>query len=238
MRIVASAGSALLIAVLCFGMAGVSRAQTSISAEDRNAIRQLSTSYLRALFGCDAEAYADLFAPETGYFASGFRGRMVGRDQLIALVESEPHCLEPGDSAPRAGTDAPKVVLEVTRGGVRGTADLGTAEYQDEYSKTPEGWRFASRTVILPAEKAAGLDAAGLLAIQRLDRPELGNYYTPDSNGIERLLVSGVAVSVDGGEVTGRAYLKTGGHIDEVYEKLASGEWRIVSSVAVPPEAP
>lgn len=229
---------ALLLAVCYTGAAGVSRAQTSISTEDRNEIQQLSTSYLRALFGCDAEAYADLFAPETGYFASGFRGRMVGKEQLIALVESEPHCLEPGDATPRAAADGPTVALEVTPGGVRGTADLGTAEYQDEYAKTPEGWRFASRTVILPAEKVAGLDAAGLLAIQRLERPELGNYYTPDANGIERLLVSGVAVSVDGDNVTGRAYLKDGGYVDEVYDKLDSGSWRIVSSVSVPSGAP
>ena len=238
MRIVKSSGSRLLIAVLCLGTAGVSRAQTSISAEDRSAIQELSASYLRALFGCDAEAYADLFAPETGYFASGFRGRMVGREQLIALVESEPHCLEPGDSAPRAAADGPRVVVEVTPGGVRGTADLGTAEYQDEYAKTREGWRFASRTVILPAEKAAGLDAAGLLEIQYLDRPEIGDYYTPDANGVERLLVSGVAVSVDGDDVSGRAYMKDGGYVDEVYEKVDSGHWRIVSSVSVPPKSP
>ena len=46
--------------------------------------------------------------------------------------------------------------------------ELGTAEYQDEYVKTAQGWRFASRTVIIAAEKAAGLDARGMLAIQRL----------------------------------------------------------------------
>ena len=43
--------------------------------------------YAQALSGCRAAEFADLFVPETGYFASGFRGLMVGRERLIALVE-------------------------------------------------------------------------------------------------------------------------------------------------------
>ena len=110
---------------------------------------------------------------------------------------------------------------------------LGTAEYQDEYTKTASGWRFASRTVIIAPEKAAGLDARELLAIDALGGARLGDRYEPDSNGVARLMTSGVRVSVSGTEVRGRAFLKDGGYEDEVYEKLGPGRWRVKSSVHV-----
>jgi hypothetical protein len=112
---------------------------------------------------------------------------------------------------------------------VRGIASVSGAEYQDEYLKTPHGWRFASRTVITAAEKAAGLDAPGILAIQRLGGANLGDHHEADQNGVRRLMTSGVKVSVSGDQVTGRAYFKDGTYSDEVYEKLASGEWRVKS---------
>jgi len=218
--------------------AALASAQTSVSEADRNAIQALAAKYSETLFSCDAEGYADLFVPETGYFASGFRGRMLGRQRLIELVESERHCIAPEAGGRAGGTNVPPVMLERTADGLRGLIDLGSAEYQDQYRMTSDGWRFASRTVLLAAEKAAGLDAAGLLAIQLLTRPEPGDYYTADVNDTPRLLVSGVAVSVDDGKVTGRAYLKDGSSIDEVYERSDSGDWRIVSSMAVAPEGP
>lgn len=49
--------------------------------------------YAQALSGCRAAEFADLFVPETGYFASSFH--MVGRERLIALVESERQCVAP-----------------------------------------------------------------------------------------------------------------------------------------------
>lgn len=198
------------------------------------------TQYAHALSGCHAEDFADLFVPGTGYFASGFRGRMVGREQLIALVQSEPQCVASAKAAaPRpGGANGPKVEIEVTPTGVRGVANLGAAEYQDEYVKTPQGWRFASRTVIMAAEKAAGLDAPGMLAIQRLAGPNLGDHIEADKNGVPRLMNSGVKISVSGGEVTGRAYRKDGSHDDEVLEKTGPGEWRIKSSDHVPAETP
>ena len=101
--------------------------------------------------------------------------------------------------AARPGGNAPTVALEVTSSGVRGVADLGAAEYQDEYVKTPAGWRFASRTVIIAAEKAAGLNAPELLAINRFSGSELGDHYEADQNGVQRLMTSGVRVSVADG---------------------------------------
>jgi hypothetical protein len=221
-------------------MAGASVAQTPapLTAADENAIRALGAGYSSTLAECRAEDYADLFVPGTGYFASGFRGRMVGREKLIALVQSERHCLAPAASAPAArpgGGNPPAVALEATASGARGLTTLGAAEYQDEYAKTPGGWRFASRTVILTAEKAAGIDAQDLLAIERLSGTKLGDFYDAGENGAQgRLLTSGVRVSVSGAEVIGRAFLKDGGYNDEVYEKVGPGEWRLKSSVHVP----
>jgi hypothetical protein len=206
---------------------------TSLGAEDRNALQALMSRYAQALAGCRAAEFADLFVPETGYFASGFRGRMVGRGELIALVESERQCVAPASTAGTGrsgGVAVPTLALDVTAGGVRGIAKLGAAEYQDEYVKTAQGWRFASRTVIMAPEKAAGLDASGMLAIQRLGGDKLGDHYEADQNGAPRLQTSGVKVSVSGDQVTGRAYLKDGTYSDAVYEKTGAGEWRVKSS--------
>jgi hypothetical protein len=230
--------STVFIGVLAMAGGSVAQTPAPLTAADESAIRALGASYSSTLAQCRAEEYADLFVPDTGYFASGFRGRMVGREKLIALVKSERHCLAPAASAPAArpgGASPPAVALEATPSGARGLTTLGTAEYQDEYAKTPGGWRFASRTVILATEKAAGIEAADLLAIERLSGTKLGDFYEPGENGVQgRLLTSGVRVGVSGTEVTGRAFLKDGGHNDEVYEKLGPGEWRVKSSVHVP----
>lgn len=218
-----------------------------LDADDAAAIQALVTSYAGALRECRAEDFANLFVPGSGYFASGFRGHMVGHDRLVALVQSERHCTAP-PAAAGAGTAAaqrpggaagPTVTLEVagdSAGGatsVRGVANLGTAEYQDEYTKTADGWRFASRTVIIEAEKAAGLDARELLAINALGGAALGDYYEADQNGVQRLMTSGVRVSVSGTVVSGRAFLRDGGYNDEIYEQRGPGEWLVRSSVHV-----
>ena len=218
------------------------QAPTPLTADDRSAIQALVTDYARALAGCNAEQYADLFAPDNGYFASGIRGQVVGHERLVALVQSERHCTAPAGTAAATrpgGTNGPTVTLEATSSGVRGIADLGGAgEYQDEYVKTPKGWRFASRAVLVPAEKAAGLDAREMLAIQRLAGSELGDFYVPDQSGIKRLRTSGVAINVSAGAITGRAYLKSGGYYDDVYEKIGPGQWRIKSRALVPAATP
>jgi len=233
MKLLKSSTAGILFTAFLAGTTAFAQLATSLSADDRSAIQALMTQYAQALSGCRAAEFADLFVPETGAFASGFRGRMVGRERLIALVESERQCVAPtakaGATRP-GGANGPTVVLDVTASGVRGVASVAGAEYQDEYAKTPQGWRFASRTVITAGEKAAGLDAPGILAIQRLGGPKLGDHYEPDQNGVQRLMTSGVKVSVSGNQVTGRAYLKDGTYTDDVYEKLGPGEWRVKSS--------
>ena len=227
-----------LFAILLSSTPASAQVSTPLTPEDTSAIQGLVSGYARALAACRAEEYADLFAPNMGYFASGIRGQVVGRERLIALVQSERHCTAPAGTAAATrpgGGNGPTVSLEVTSTGVRGIADLGTAgQYQDEYVKTAAGWRFKSRTVLTPAERSAGLDAIELAAIHRIAGPELGDYYVPDQNGTRRLRTSGVAVSVSAGAITGRAYQKNGGHYEDVYEKVGPGQWRIKSRTFVP----
>ena len=229
-------------AVLC--LSAVAHAQTpqTLTPEDRIAIQGLVAGYARALSACAAEEYADLFAPGTGYFASGIRGHIVGREKLIALVHSERQCTAAQGAAAAArpgGGNGPVVNIEITPVGVRGIADLGGAgQYQDEYVKTSRGWRFAGRTVLTPAEKAAGLDASEMLAIRRLSSTEaLADYYVADQNGVKRFRTSGVEIAVKDGVVTGRVFLK-GGYYEDVYEKTGPGQWRVKSRSGMKPYQP
>jgi hypothetical protein len=236
MKILKSSAYPILLATFFVAASAVGQPATTVSAEDQKALEALMTQYAQTLAGCRAAEFADLFVPETGYFVSGFRGRMVGREELIALVQSERQCVASAGTAGagRAGGAAvPTLAIDITAGGVRGIAKLGTAEYQDEYVRTPQGWRFASRTVIMATERAAGLDASGMLAIQRLGGDKLGDHYEPDNNGVPRLQTSGVKVSVSGDQVTGRVYLKDGTYSDAVYEKVGPSEWRVKSSAPV-----
>jgi SnoaL-like protein len=227
-------------AVLWLSATVLAQTPQTLTPEDRAAIQAVVTSYGRALGSCAAEEYADLFAPGTGYFASGIRGHIVGREKLIALVQSERHCTAAAGATPAprpGGSTGPVVNIEVTPTGVRGIADLGGAgQYQDEYVKTAQGWRFAGRTVLTPAEKAAGLDASEMLAIRRLSADEeLADYYVADQSGVKRFRTSGVEIAVKDGVVTGHVYLKSGSIYDDVYEKSGPGQWRIKSRTAMKP---
>jgi hypothetical protein len=213
------------------------QAPTSLTPEDKAEIQALVTGYARTLGTCDANGYADLFAPN-GFFASGFRGQVAGRERLIAMVQSERQCITPpATGAAPAARPGPTVAIEVTPTGVRGIADLGAAgQYEDEYIKTPKGWRFAARTVITPAEKAAGLDASAMLAIRRFAGGPLDaeDFWPAGQDGVKRFRSAGVVIGVTAGTVTGRVYLKDGGHYDDVYEKSAQGQWRFKSRTYVP----
>ena len=149
---------AAFAAVVTMSLAAPSlSAQAPLSDADRTEIQQLSEKYLRALNSCAAEEYAALFAPGA-FFESTFRGRIESRDKLIELVKSERHC-QPGAAPRQSGTAAP-VTIEAEPDGARGTAILGAnvGAYIDRYVKTPQGWRFRSRSVLTPDEmKAQGL---------------------------------------------------------------------------------
>ncbi|HKE84408.1 MAG TPA: nuclear transport factor 2 family protein [Vicinamibacterales bacterium] len=218
-------------------------AQQALTAQDRAEIQDLTARYARALGTCAAEEYADLFAPETGYFASNIRGEVVGRDRLIALVRSERQCTNPPPSTNGATTPEPRpvpmVTITVSPGGVTGRADLGSnvGQYDDEYVKTPKGWRFKSRTVMTSQELKAGLSVQDVRAIRRLAGTDLGQFddlYVAGSDGVKRFRASGVALGLSQEGVTGRAYLKSnGGHYDDVYVRTPEGGWRFKSRTHV-----
>jgi hypothetical protein len=229
---------------------GAAAAPQSLTSQDRADIQDLSARYARALGTCAAEEYADLFAPDTGYFASNIRGEVVGRDRLIALVRSERQCIAPAPSAnggaaasPAAPRPVPTVVIAVSSNAVTGRADLGAnvGQYDDEYVKTPRGWRFKSRTVMTSQELKAGLTVQDVRAIRRLSGTDPGQFddvYVAGADGVKRFRASGVALGVSADGVTGRAYLRNnGGHYEDVYMKTSDGSWRFKSRVLVSDDA-
>jgi hypothetical protein len=234
---------AMWVAAL-IGLSGKVNARQTLSAQDRADIQDLSARYAKALGGCSAEEYADLFVPETGYFASNIRGEVVGRERLMALVRSERHCI--GSSAP-GGTGAarptPTVAIESSSRGVTGRADLGAAGYYaDEYVKTPKGWRIKARTVITGQEQKANVTVQDTIAIRRLAGTDLGLFddiYVAGADGVKRFRTSGVALGLSAEGVTGRALLKNdGGYYEDLYVRTQQGGWRFKSRVYVPADGP
>src|SRR4029453_6402641 len=99
-KCLAMAGMALAAGLL--GLPVMAEHRTAqLTDKDRREIRELATSYGRALGLCAAEEYAALFAAPDGYFASGPRGKVVGRARLIALVRGERHCNDGSERRPR-----------------------------------------------------------------------------------------------------------------------------------------
>jgi hypothetical protein len=220
----------------------VAGAQESAPADDRDvmqAIQSLASQYAAALGSCDAEAFAALFQPQSGFFASGFRGKITGHQRLVALVESERHCLAGNSDGSRGrpgGQGILKVSLSPSAKGFTGVIDLGAVgQYQDEYVRTADGWRFAARTVITLAKQAAGLDARQMAAIRDLSADlSAADHYAVGDDGTKRFLSSGVVIRVESGTVGGRVYLDDGGYYDDVYEQASSAVWRIRSRTLVP----
>jgi len=232
---IATRTAVTVIAVGLCSMRGAGQSAPTVTPQDKTDIQSLVTAYAKALGTCAAGEFADLFATDGGYFASGFRGRVEGRARLVAMVESERHCFAAtGDlPAPRSG-NGPTVVVDVTPAGVVGIADLGGAgHYEDEYVKTTKGWRFAARTVITPAEQGAGLDAREMRAIRRLASgpQDADDFWAAGPDGVKRFRSAGVVIGVSAGVVTGRVYLKDGGRYEDVYEKIAPGQWRFKTRV-------
>jgi hypothetical protein len=231
--------------VLALALSAPLAAQSTLTPQDRAEIQELTAKYARTLGSCAAEEYADLFASESGYFASNFRGEVVGRARLIALVQSERHCTTPsaanaGSANSGASRPVPSVAIEMTSTGPTGRADLGekVGRYDDEYVKTSTGWRFKSRTVMTAQELAAGLTVQDVRAIRRLAGSDLGQFddvYVAGADGVKRFRASGVAMGLSTEGVTGRAYLKnSGGHYEDVYVRTSEGGWRFKSRLHVP----
>lgn len=146
----------------CVSLAGaIVRAQqrssptttSALTPQDYIDIQQLVSSYAYGLDGNtdNGATYASLFAPG-GIFG---RPRTEGRDNLAALANREPHgakyvrhfitnhVIEP---APGGATGKEyAVIIDINESGEPGRIFLG-GRYDDEYVKTPQGWKFKTRT--------------------------------------------------------------------------------------------
>jgi hypothetical protein len=127
-------------------------------------------------------------------------------------------------------------IIDIGENGPPGRIALG-GRYDDEYVKTPQGWRFKSRTVMTAQELAAGLTVQDVRAIRRLAGTHLGQFddvYVAGVDGVKRFRASGVAMGLSAEGVTGRAFLKNnGGHYEDVYVRTPDGGWRFKSRVHV-----
>ncbi len=124
----------------------------TLSAQDYVDIQQLAAAYSHALDTGDDNgyAYANLFTPDATAF-----DRWIGRERIAEIPRWNPHgpdyvrhfamnhLIEP--TADGAIGKQYVVVLDIQRPGRPTSIFLG-GQYQDVYVKTPQGWRFKSRT--------------------------------------------------------------------------------------------
>jgi len=141
---------------------------STLTPQDYIDIQQLVSSYPYGLDGNtdNGATYASLFAPG-GVFG---RPRTEGRDNLAALANREPHganyvrhfitnhVIEPSPGGAIGREYA--VIIDIGESGQPGRIFLG-GRYDDEYVKTPQGWKFKMRTftpsrVDVPPPPAAG----------------------------------------------------------------------------------
>lgn len=211
----------------------------ALSESDLAQIKELSMAYGRALGMCKAEEYAALYAEPDGYFASGPRGRVAGRERLMELLKSEPFC---HDNSPKAPRNLPsKFEIEPTAEGAKARVELAPTpgHYEDTYVKTAKGWRFKGHTYISTAEKAAGMTSADFEEIRRLAGNDTGQFQDvwlafPEG---KRFRSSGLVIApAKQGGVTGRGVLADGGRYDDVYVKTPEG-WRFTSRQYTPAES-
>lgn len=224
---------------------------TSLTDHDRAEIQALSVTYLRALLGCAAEEYADLFATPGGYFGSPVRGEVRDRASLMEMVRSYDRCDAPAPTA-QAGPPPPAGLIEPAPEGARARIPYSAngGYYDDVYVRTPAGWRFKSRNVISDQEAALGFLAQDAIAIRHLAGDDHGHYenlygaqngaVNPRGIGVagpdtRPFRTSGLRLTIQpDGTVTGLAYLRdNGGHYEDVYMRTPQG-WRIKERTHIP----
>jgi SnoaL-like protein len=150
----ALASGLLLTAVVRAQQRGIGSAPVpTLGPQDYLDIQQLVSSYPYGLDGNtdNGASYANLFAPG-GVFG---RPRTEGRDNLAALANREPHganyvrhfitnhVIEPAPGGAVGKEYA--VIIDIGENGNPGKIFLG-GRYDDEYVKTPQGWKFKMRT--------------------------------------------------------------------------------------------
>jgi hypothetical protein len=126
---------------------------STLTPQDYLDIQQLVSSYPYGLDGNtdNGASYANLFAPGAVFG----RPRTEGRDNLAALANREPHganyvrhfitnhVIEPSPGGAVGKEYA--VIIDIGENGNPGKIFLG-GRYDDEYVKTPQGWKFKMRT--------------------------------------------------------------------------------------------
>jgi hypothetical protein len=173
------------VLVLGFGLsplAGTASAQsaTALTALDYFEIQQLVAKYARAIDTCSNNGYdyADLFAPD-GYFAASQNGAVVnksqGREKLAEVSGGGSRgCKNVGWI--RQGVKHLYVnhIITPTATGAAGTVDMlmiglggdpnkirHEGYYEDTYTRTSNGWRFASRVHHVPEGGTVGQGGRG-----------------------------------------------------------------------------
>jgi hypothetical protein len=208
-----------------------SASPSTLTPQDRADLELLSARYAWALATCDAEKWPAVFTQD-GYFTSGSRGRVEGRHRLAEMSRSYNCVYTDGVAPPHApGVVVPyKLEVSASPKGATGIAYYNGGRYEDVYVKTPEGWRFKSRTVVTNKELAAHLTSADFDEIHELATANGGPYidvYEPIPGG-KRFKSTGVVIAPALEGATGTAYLKDGGHYEDQYVKTAHG-WRFKS---------
>lgn len=203
----------------------------TLTAQDRADLELLSARYAWALATCDGEKWPAVFTPD-GYFTSGSRGRVEGHHRLTEMIRSYNCVYTNGVAPPHApGVVVPyKLELAPSRGGATGMAYYNGGRYEDTYVKTPQGWRFKSRTVVTNKELDGHLTSADFDEIHRLATANGGPYidvYEPIPGGT-RFKSTGVVIAPSPEGATGMAFLKDGGHYEDTYVKTPGG-WRFKS---------
>jgi len=125
----------------------------TLTAQDYIDIQHLVSSYPYGLDGNtdNGESYANLFAPGCAFG----RPRTEGHANLAALANTQPHgakyvrhfitnhVIEPAPGGAIGKEYA--VIIDIGENGNQSGIALG-GRYDDEYVKTPQGWKFKNRT--------------------------------------------------------------------------------------------
>jgi hypothetical protein len=150
---VAACSLLLVVAVRAQQRGPAPAAGPVLTAQDYIDIQQLVSSYAYGLDGNtdNGETYASLFAPGAVFG----RPRTEGRENLAALANTQPrganyvrhfitnHVIEPAQGGATGKEYA--VIIDIGENGNASAIALG-GRYDDEYVKTPQGWKFKSRT--------------------------------------------------------------------------------------------
>jgi len=154
--VLATATLSVLVVAAARGQQRSNPAQAStptLTAQDYIDIQQLVSSYPYGLDGNtdNGATYASLFAPGAVFG----RPRTEGRENLAALANTQPrganyvrhfitnHVIEPAPGGAIGKEYA--VIIDIGENGNPGRIALG-GRYDDEYVRTPQGWKFKSRT--------------------------------------------------------------------------------------------